>query len=364
MYFLIDPSAIKDQSKAATARKDIAQALAFILAGLAGAIGVYFTWRNLNQTRESTQETLRLTAQGQITERFTSAIDQLGDMTDKAKPKLEVRIGGIYALDRIAEDYPDPYRNIVAEVLTAYVRYQAQWDPLKPSTAAELPIGTIERNSASDLQEGPRFDIQVVLNVLGKPYYTELDLRRTNLQKAHLNEANFKKARLFRSNLQGTRLRDTVLEEADLEEATLRGATLRGAKLKGANFAKADLSPATLSEGNLVITVLSEADLRGANLRGTDLRKANLMGADLSPATLSEHNRAITDLREADLSGSDLRGANFAEALVKGADVKGADFTMAGPSKLTFINQNQLEQMSGDKHTKLPHYARVPPSWT
>ena len=42
--------------------------------------------------------TYRLTQQGQITDRYTKAIDQLGS------EKLETRLGGIYALERIAVD--------------------------------------------------------------------------------------------------------------------------------------------------------------------------------------------------------------------------------------------------------------------
>src|SRR5215212_2890073 len=79
-----------------TERKDlvqglasVAQALAVGLAGAVGFIGLLFTWRSLRQARESqkqtqedTQRTLDLTEQGQITERFTRAIDQLGATHD------------------------------------------------------------------------------------------------------------------------------------------------------------------------------------------------------------------------------------------------------------------------------------------
>jgi hypothetical protein len=59
--------------------------LAQILGGIAVGIGIYFAWGNLITARE-----------GQITERFTRAIDQLGN------PSIEIRLGGIYALERIS----------------------------------------------------------------------------------------------------------------------------------------------------------------------------------------------------------------------------------------------------------------------
>src|SRR5215207_9086754 len=78
----VDPSAIKDPSTEAKAKKDLLQALGLIMAGVAGAIGIYFTWRGqritregLEDTQKATEEQLRLSREGQITERFTRAID-------------------------------------------------------------------------------------------------------------------------------------------------------------------------------------------------------------------------------------------------------------------------------------------------
>ena len=46
------------------------------------------------------RRTYRLTQEGQITDRYTKAIEQLGS------DKPDVRLGGIYALERIAKDSP------------------------------------------------------------------------------------------------------------------------------------------------------------------------------------------------------------------------------------------------------------------
>jgi len=58
------------------------QTLAQILGGAALLIGLYFT-----------SQTLRTTQEGQITDRFTKAITQLGNTN------LAIRLGGIYALE-------------------------------------------------------------------------------------------------------------------------------------------------------------------------------------------------------------------------------------------------------------------------
>ena len=63
-----------------------------LIAGVVVVAGAIATWRQVHISRE-----------GQITERFTRAVDQLGNQN------VDVRVGGIYALERIAKDSPpDP----------------------------------------------------------------------------------------------------------------------------------------------------------------------------------------------------------------------------------------------------------------
>lgn len=72
-------------------------------AGVLAAGALIFTARNFILSRHSvelTRQTLKLTGQGQVTDRYTKAIDQPGP------DKIDVRIGGINALQRIARDSP------------------------------------------------------------------------------------------------------------------------------------------------------------------------------------------------------------------------------------------------------------------
>jgi hypothetical protein len=100
--------------------------LAQVIGAILLAVGGYFTWRNLRVAQEA-----------QITNRFTQAIGQLGAMK-AAEPNLEVRLGGIYALERIARDSPRDHWTIM-EVLTAYVRENAP-TPEPTSQAADKGV--------------------------------------------------------------------------------------------------------------------------------------------------------------------------------------------------------------------------------
>ena len=234
------------------ARKTIAQ----IVAGSAVLVGLYFTWGTLDLNRE-----------GQITDRFTKAISQLGEAGPE---KLAMRLGGIYALERIARDSKKDHWSIM-EVLTAYVRETAPWPPkeAQPSKGNQFP-----REEPPTTQEQPpakpATDIQAILTVLGRRTHTygngetlRLHLVRTDLRGASLWEAKLQGARFWGAQLQGADLTGVQLQGADLTGAQLQavsllGAQLRGAKLRGARLEWAEFWGAQLQE----------ADLTGAHLNG------------------------------------------------------------------------------------------------
>jgi hypothetical protein len=198
----------------------LAQAIGAAVLGIGG----YFTWRNLRVA----QEAQRITQEGQITNRFTQAIDQLGAEKkgkdgEEAEPNLEVRLGGIYALERIARDSSRDYWTIM-QILTAYVRQNAaRTDPSHPNV--------------------PPPDIQAILTVIQRripprdrePEGHRLDLEDANLRGASaLEGANLTKAYMMRANLEGAHLNGADLTEADLTDAILTDAILDAADLRTA----------------------------------------------------------------------------------------------------------------------------------
>jgi hypothetical protein len=222
LIWYLSPIFSANEKLSTTDRKDlvqgfasVAQAAAVGLAGAVGLVGLFFTWRSLRQSRESQAQTQELTEQGQITERFTRAIDQLG-ATDETtgKPKLEIRLGGIYALERIAWDSPERDYSTVIEVLTAYVRENA-------STSNEA---TTEPEEAPLEPRPPTADIQAILDVLRRAQTRIREQSRTHLDlhEANLQGANLWGAILSSANLQGATVTDEQLADTkSLAEATM-----------------------------------------------------------------------------------------------------------------------------------------------
>ena len=66
MWLLLDwyiaPDSVTAPNTPSAAKKDLMQAWGFIMAGVAGGVGVYFTWRNLQQGKHALRWKRLLTA--------------------------------------------------------------------------------------------------------------------------------------------------------------------------------------------------------------------------------------------------------------------------------------------------------------
>ena len=143
-----------------------------------------------------------------------------------ADDKLEVRLGGIYALERIARDSPTD-QNAVTEVLATYVRQHAPW--------------RLEQTQSKRV----RADVQAILTVLGRRAWAggeeeTLDLHETSLAAAYLPFARFGRAYLYEANLRGAMLYSADLRGAWLWKAHLHDAVLEDAHLEGADLTAAE----------------------------------------------------------------------------------------------------------------------------
>lgn len=160
-------------------------------AGLFAAAALVYTARNFSLSRE-----------GQFTDRYTKAIGQLGST------ELDVRLGGIYALERIAHDSPRDHPTVM-EVLAAFIREHSreQW-PIPDSGDASSP----ERTT--------RPDVQAALTIIGRRHATH-DRRTIDLTGAVLPAAT-----LAHANFSNVDLAHAVLTRADLIKANLAGSVL------------------------------------------------------------------------------------------------------------------------------------------
>jgi hypothetical protein len=208
----------------------------------------------------------RTVEQGHVTDRLTKAIEQLGaeksvkrelpemppfasferraPVVETTVPNLEVRLGAIYALERIARD-SERDRVTVMEILCAYIRENARARDV-PKSLLDEPVAGEDGLSPDALRTkrtqrdkqldawreggGPRVDIQAAATVIGSR--TDPRVRR-------------ERAEGFRLDLTATDLRFVKLPGARLERADLRGARLERADLRYAGFRKSNWAGAS-----------------------------------------------------------------------------------------------------------------------
>jgi hypothetical protein len=266
---------------------------ALIAVGAVGSLAYAArTYRLSTRTLGISQQTYALTQRGQFTDRYTNAVAQLGD-----KESLEVRLGGIYALERLMADGARDQPTIL-EILAGWIRER---------TTSLTPVP--QRVST---------DVQAALTVIGRrtPFDAErpIDLRRTILPKADLSAAHLENAILLYAHLERAFLRRIRLAGAFLGRAHLEGADLGQAHLEGAFF--------------------DEAQLQGADLSGANLQNARFYWAHLEGA----------DLGDADLNGAFLDGAHLEGANLKGADLR----------SVKGLTQSQIDSAIVSERTKLP----------
>ncbi len=248
--------------------------LGLIFAAIIAIIGLPLAiWRSFVADRQS-----KTAQRGRLNERYQKSAAMLGSKV------LSVRLGGIYALKRLAQEHAEDYHIQIVKLFCAFVR--------KPPGDDDTP-----QEEHSKIRE----DVQAIMTTLG----------RRNEEQQKIEKRKISKEPIL--NLVGANLSGAVLTGANLSGAVLHGANLSSARLEGA-----DLSNAVLDDADLSRAELNGAKLFGTVLHGANLSVAGLYRVDLSGAGLYEANLSSAGLYEANLSGAKLKGADLSRAVLEG----------------------------------------------
>jgi uncharacterized protein YjbI with pentapeptide repeats len=297
--------------------------IATVSASGAAVAALWFSGQSLKVTNDQQA----LSQQTAVTDRFRLAAEQL------ASDQINVRLSGIYLLERLAKDSPGDHPTVFT-LLTSFFRTHAE--------ASACGAGIAPRASLDSVP----VDVQAVLDVITRrdtshdAATTGPDLSGLCLPHAlftataegtpaSLRAADFTGTYLRGADFTTANLADAVPDYADLSNGTLVDANLTGANLSRSvlsttSFSGANLTGAYLAGAGLDHASLGWANLTDANLRDSDLRNTNWLYANLTRAYL-----AHADLTGAYLAGANLTGAYLAGANLTGANLMGADLTGA-----------------------------------
>ena len=244
--------------------------------------------------------------QGLLNERYQQGAEMLGSNV------LAVRLGGIYALERLAEENAEKYHAQIMQLFCAYARHVTE---TRPSAVHEE--SSEEQPSAESLDPTTLVpeDVRAVITAIGSR-----DDARILLEQGKLN----------------------------LRYIELPGLALHSANLSNVDFHDADLSRANLTRSNLQGATLVNVNLSRSNLYETDLSRTMPWEADLSQAFLLKTNLSHAFLQGADLSEANLSLANLSDAMIKSANLSGANFGGSGDGPAVGLTQSQLDEAIAD----------------
>ena len=252
---------------------------------------------------ETAQLQAETAQQSLLNERHQRGVEMLGSSI------LAVRLGGIYELRRLAEQYPEQYHVQVMESFCAFVR-----NPVEDNgTRGLTPIRTDPPHG----QPPPlREDVQAIMDAIAV---------RNDVHLAIEKEARFR--------------------------LNLRGSDLRGAMLMGANLASAEWQSSSGQSLAVSLSISGRTDLSEAKLCSAHLAVAQMQRAMLTGACLCRAGVPWTDLSE-----SILASANLHEALSWGPILSGANFSVDGKWPAKGIMQSDLDSC----HSALDNPPTIP----
>jgi uncharacterized protein YjbI with pentapeptide repeats len=238
---------------------------------------------------QATRDQIDVAREGQITDRFTRAVDQLGA---EGPENVHRRLGGIYALERIAVDSPRDQATMV-EILSAFLRSTS---PRTGGTACgptpadvSAAFSVLARRDVSrdpepaviDLRKLCLRDVDAVDGDLSGMSMIDADLSGANLSGAHLGLTSFTRATMVKASLYRADMTDGFVwaDHADFTGARFDSATLADTDFEGATFT-------------------------GADFEGTDMGHADFSGADLTGAKRDDYTRAADAIKDGATTGA------------------------------------------------------------
>jgi uncharacterized protein YjbI with pentapeptide repeats len=277
------------------AEASIRGAIIQLFGGFVLIAGLYFTARGFQLTRE-----------GHLTDRYSQAIEHIGH------DKMDVRIGGIYELERLTRDSAADAGTVI-DVLIAFVREHTKSGHRTPS------------------KEKVTADIQVALKVIGRRVslsdgHGRLDFYFSGLNDADLSNGSFEEAMFYYSSLEDAHFSNSKLNGAGLSFCRAERAAFTGCVARNANFVNAKYVNCWFLHADL-----TNADFFGCDLSGSDFgrRYQELGDPPFPPATLTN--------------------ARFTKAILMGTNLRGCDL-----STVRGLTSDQLSKAITDENTILP----------
>lgn len=362
-----------------TAARDVLiKGIGGLLVFITGFIG----WKNLKATERS----ILVSEEKQITERFSKAVEMLS-----SEHSVHLRLGGIYALERIAKDSERDQQQVM-KILAAFVRGQSSisderdnghpyiyksLDDLMEEQQEQDQAYYDSRDDPDDCEmfrfvdhayaRSPSIDIQAAVSVIGHRRETSEESKEDeiDISQAILKDIVFS-GNYDRVNFYGTHFISPIFRDdasfyrADFSETFIENLNADNVSMKKANFKKSVIVTARLSNVKLNDACFSEVQFSGGTvICQCDFSKASMkslkIGQLVSTEPRNKNSKAMHALSEEQstfnevifdgvkMMNSKLDDAvfdtcSFTEANLAGSTIRGVAFKQSDLSGACFKN--------------------------
>lgn len=300
-------------------------------------------------------------------------------------PALELRIGAIYALERVAEDSQRDVAPIL-EALAFYVRRRrdemnraekGEQERVRGDLVAALNVIGRRSTSANLQTDGasPKRRMYIDISSVGfftkdttRPSRTLEDMGFTRVDASECTMTNGKWSHII--------FTDAVLEKTNFYEGEFHNCRFtKQSRLAHASFIRCRFSHDKGTNDDQAKVLFENAILNQAWFLAAELPMVHFVSSTCNESRFMYAYMAGVQFRgnpngekhcvlaEANFLAADLSGAKFGssdltDAVLQDARIDGADLSK------TNLTPEQIEESWGDHETRLPQFSSIPRSWT
>ncbi len=237
--------------------------------------------RTSQRQADAAQAQVETAKQSLLNERYQRGAEMLGSKV------LAVRLGGIYALQRLAKDQPKEYHVQIIRLLCAFVRVPTL-DGTEDPNSDRLGTEEVLESHNAEIGLRPRQDVEAAMEAIASRSNEGIGLERDAEFRLDLRGAQLGGLNLM--NIKEVNLSWANLSSADLSQLNLRPHT----DMSWIHAVNANFSDACLIDVNLSVV----------RFWGTDLSRTLLSGANLSGAVFSNNKDTRCILTQAQLDSA------------------------------------------------------------
>jgi len=280
-----------------------------------------------SQLQINLAEVKRLNDQSQtqlVTDQYMQAVGQTGH------PSVDVRVGGIHLLERIAKDHPEGYAETIYEVLVSSLREHTRPNPAVAMVVSELAEAHARKERLDeDLPaiEPVGSDVEAVLLVLA---------RNRALFDAHVDRLKPGAGRGTGAHLVGLNLTSAWLRGVVLDNATLEDVVLTDARLVGTSFSESKLAKCSFAGASLVDCIFDAGHLDNCGFSWATINGSSFDKAQVDNCYFGDSTIVRTRFNSAKLTNIRFVFAKMTEASFEGTTIAEADFEKSEVSHTRF----------------------------